>query len=78
MFTHELPLSGVVLALVLCLSAAYAAGPNLGQAVNPADIAAWDTSVMPDGTGLPAGSGTSQQGAVVYAAKCASCHGDNG
>jgi cytochrome c len=78
MFTHELPLSTVVLALVLCLPAAHGAGPNLGQPVNPADITAWDTSVMPDGTGLPAGSGTYQQGAVVYAAKCASCHGVDG
>jgi S-disulfanyl-L-cysteine oxidoreductase SoxD len=78
MFTRELPPVTVVLALVLGLPAAYAAGPNLGQAVNPADIAAWDTSVMPDGTGLPAGSGTSLQGALVYEAKCASCHGPNG
>src|SRR6476660_7885146 len=78
MFTHELPLSTVVLALVLGLPAAHAAGPNLGQPVNPADIAAWDTSVMPDGSGLPAGSGTSKQGAVLYAAKCASCHGVDG
>jgi cytochrome c len=78
MCTHELPLSTLVLALILCLPAAYAAGPNLGQPVNSADIAAWDTSVMPDGTGLPAGSGTSVQGALVYAAKCAACHGANG
>jgi cytochrome c len=33
---------------------------------------------MPDGTGLPPGSGTSSQGAPVYAAKCASCHGAEG
>ena len=33
---------------------------------------------MPDGTGLPAGSGTPAQGARLYAEKCSSCHGDNG
>ena len=33
---------------------------------------------MPDGTGLPAGSGTSVQGAPIYVTKCASCHGENG
>ena len=37
-----------------------------------------DISILPDGTGLPAGSGTPQQGAAVFAAKCAVCHGENG
>jgi S-disulfanyl-L-cysteine oxidoreductase SoxD len=78
MFMHERLLSTVTLTLVLGLTPAHAAGPNLGQPVNPADIAAWDTSIMPDGAGLPAGSGTSVQGALVYAAKCASCHGVSG
>lgn len=32
-------------------------------------------SSMPDGRGLPEGSGTVQQGEKVYAAQCASCHG---
>jgi len=32
-------------------------------------------SSMPDGRDLPAGSGTVMQGATVYAAQCASCHG---
>jgi cytochrome c len=63
---------------VLGSSAAHGEGPNLGKAVNPADIAAWDTSIMPDGSGLPAGSGTSAKGAPIYAAKCAACHGENG
>jgi cytochrome c len=67
MFTPRLPCSTVVLALVVALPAAYAEGPNLGKPVIPADIAAWDTSIMPDGTGLPAGSGTSVQGAIMYA-----------
>jgi cytochrome c len=31
-----------------------------------------------DGRGLPAGSGTSDQGKAVFAAKCAACHGANG
>jgi mono/diheme cytochrome c family protein len=78
MFTPRLPCSTVVLALVVALPAAYAEGPNLGKPVIPADIAAWDTSIMPDGTGLPAGSGTSVQGAIIYAAKCVACHGENG
>jgi S-disulfanyl-L-cysteine oxidoreductase SoxD len=49
--------------------------PNLGQRISEAEIAAWDISILPDGTGLPPGSGTPDQGAKVYAAKCALCHG---
>ena len=33
---------------------------------------------MPDGTGLPKGSGTPAQGVAIYAEKCALCHGENG
>ena len=58
---------------------AYAADtPNLGKPLTNADIAAWDISVLPDGRGLPAGSGTAAQGAPIYAQKCALCHGENG
>ena len=32
---------------------------------------------MPDGTGLPLGSGTAEQGLPIYAEKCALCHGIN-
>src|SRR5512132_2545841 len=52
--------------------------PGLGKPISEADGAAWDISILPDGTGLPAGSGTPQQGATVFAAKCAVCHGENG
>jgi len=71
--------SGATLA-ALALSAAGALGetPRLGQPVTERDIAAWDISIMPDGTGLPPGSGTPAQGARVYAEKCSGCHGDNG
>ena len=33
---------------------------------------------MPDGTGLPPGSGTASQGAAIFAQKCAGCHGEGG
>jgi len=51
---------------------------GLGQPAPPDLIAAWDTAVMPDGKGLPPGKGTSAEGAPIYAAQCASCHGANG
>ena len=33
---------------------------------------------MPDGTGLPPGQGTVEQGRAVYARRCAACHGPTG
>jgi cytochrome c len=64
-------------ALALTWSAALAAGPNLGTPVDPAEIEAWDISIMPDGTGLPPGGGTPFQGARIFAQKCAMCHGED-
>ena len=37
-----------------------------------------DIDVDPSGASLPAGSGNAAKGLVVYAAKCASCHGAKG
>ena len=53
-------------------------GPDLGIHATPAEIAAADSSIPPDGTGLPPGSGTPAQGAEVYTAKCVMCHGPDG
>ena len=55
-----------------------AAGPGLGRAATPQEIAAWDISIPPSGAGLPAGSGTPTQGEGVYAAQCRACHGEKG
>ena len=52
--------------------------PKLGQPITPGDLKPWDITIFPDGTGLPAGSGTAQQGAPIFAQKCSACHGDNG
>lgn len=51
---------------------------GLGRTPTAAEIAAENIDVMPNGEGLPAGSGNASQGAPVYAATCASCHGANG
>ena len=37
-----------------------------------------DISIGPDGAGLPPGAGTPKQGAEVFVAKCAACHGPQG
>jgi mono/diheme cytochrome c family protein len=60
------------------VGALHAQAVNLGRPVSPADIASWDIDVEPDGSGLPAGSGTSDQGSSIFAAQCAACHGDGG
>jgi cytochrome c len=70
--------------LALAALLAFAAGntaaesPNLGKPISPSDLKAWDIFVMPDGTGLPPGSGTAAQGAPIFKQKCAPCHGENG
>jgi cytochrome c len=51
---------------------------DLGRAASAAEVAAVDIDVTPSGAGLPTGSGTAEQGAALYAANCASCHGVNG
>src|SRR3989442_8828614 len=68
----------LVLALVLSSGSALAQTPRLGKPISEADIKAWDIAVMPDGTGLPPGSGTAVQGARVFAEKCSACHGEGG
>lgn len=53
------------------------AGPlGLGREAQPGEIAAWDVNVMPDGTGLPEGSGDVTTGEEIFLEKCAACHGD--
>ena len=51
---------------------------GFGRAATPEVIKTWDIAISPDGTGLPAGSGTAAQGAVLYRQKCALCHGATG
>ena len=51
---------------------------GFGRAATPEEISAVDIDVMPDGRGLPPGSGSVAQGAKVYAQRCALCHGATG
>src|SRR5262245_36484340 len=74
-------LTAVVLMLIAVVRYTHSVAqetPNLGRPATPAEVAAWDISIPPDGTGLPPGSGTPEQGAVVYAQKCQACHGEKG
>ncbi len=53
-------------------------GFTYGRTPTKNEIAAWDIDVMPDGTGLPEGKGSVEEGDELYEAKCVSCHGDFG
>ena len=57
--------------VALFTASAFAAGPSkpvpaLGEPVAKDIVSAWDTTIYPDGTGLPAGSGTAKQGFPNY------------
>lgn len=51
---------------------------GIGRPATPAEIAALDIEIGPDGAGLPPGRATSADGAPIYAARCAGCHGKTG
>jgi S-disulfanyl-L-cysteine oxidoreductase SoxD len=78
MSTPRLILVAVAWLLATTATVSLAETPHLGKPLDEAAIANWDISILPDGTGLPRGSGTPAQGAPIFAEKCSACHGDNG
>jgi S-disulfanyl-L-cysteine oxidoreductase SoxD len=75
---HSAVLVSALVSLTLAPGVVFGAGANLGKPISPADLAPWDIDIEPSGAGLPAGSGTSDQGAPIFADNCAACHGDGG
>jgi len=77
---HKLQVFCTVAALTLFVSVTLSAAqsPNLGRPLSPEEIKKVDITVVPDGRGLPAGSGSVSSGAAVYAKYCQSCHGEKG
>ena len=78
MFTPERTILAAALVLAITAGVCLAETPHLGKPIDEAAIAEWDISILPDGTGLPKGSGTPAKGAAIFAEKCSACHGDNG
>ena len=76
-FLSALSLSVALGAFPLVSSAAsgYGGPYNFGTPATAADIAMLDIDAMPDGRGLPAGSGNYETGKEVYTVKCMACHG---
>lgn len=72
--------AGFLLAGIAGASIAQEASPpfGFGRAPTAAELEALDIDVRPDGTGLPAGSGSAAAGEAVYLTYCASCHGPQG
>lgn len=80
MCSHKLFAALCALLLSATASAVSAQGLTykLGRAPAPDEIRVWDIAISPDGTELPEGKGTAQQGIQLFAMKCAMCHGPAG
>lgn len=73
------PLLGAATLVLFCAaSAADEAAPSFAETADAADIELVSLAVLPDGTNLPAGSGTAAEGEPIYQLHCASCHGAEG
>jgi len=57
---------------------AHNGGFAFGRKPTQNEIDAWNKDVMPDGTGLPEGSGSVEEGEELYEEQCVMCHGDFG
>lgn len=51
---------------------------GLGRSATEPEIRPWNIDVSPSGEGLPPGRGSAEEGAIVFSAKCAKCHGRTG
>ena len=49
---------------------------GLGREALTEEVAAWDVDILPDGRGLPIGSGDVWTGEELFVDQCAACHGD--
>lgn len=52
--------------------------PALGVPIADEELARLDFTVLPDGEGLPDGSGDAVSGSAVYRQHCLACHGESG
>lgn len=70
----------ILLASLTCFVAggALAGKLGVGREALPEEIKSWDIDVRPDGTGLPVGKGSVEEGEQIFSEQCAACHGDFG
>ena len=75
MFTRK---AGLALSM-FCFSIAIAEdAPRLGERLDAAQLDAVDFTILPDGDGLPPGSGNAVTGEAIYNTQCIACHGERG
>ena len=70
-----------VMSLVLACTAVLAAQSpkfDVGRPATPEEIRELGAAIAPDGTGLPQGAGSVEEGRAIFAARCARCHGERG
>ncbi len=67
-------------AVVILITTSANAGhyTNIGRTATNQEISAWDIDVRADFKGLPVGSGSVEDGEVIWESKCSSCHGTFG
>ena len=75
---HSLFVLWIFAAMTVSAVAEEAGYYGLGRAATEEEIAGWDIDVRPDGVGLPAGSGSVEDGELLYEEKCSTCHGSFG
>src|ERR1700693_3591068 len=65
-------------AMLVGVAAVTAQSPKygVGRPATEEQIRGLGTAIAPDGTGLPAGSGTAAAGREIFAARCSKCHGE--
>lgn len=69
----------LLLALLPAMPVAAEVGAyGIGTPASAEETAGWDIDIRPDGKGLPPGSGSVEDGEMMYEEKCASCHGSFG
>ena len=68
----------VALGLIGMAAALADDGPGLGEELTAGQLESVDFTIMPDGDGLPAGSGNAITGRDIYNLNCLACHGENG
>lgn len=72
-----LPKLTITTALVATLAMpAFAEKFGLGREALPEEVAAWNHDISPNGDGLPIGSGSVEDGEMIFSENCASCHGE--
>jgi mono/diheme cytochrome c family protein len=80
-FTMRCSLKFLLPVMMLAVpAAAQAQSPtyNVGKPLSQEEIQGFDFMIGPQGQGLPSGTGTAKEGAVIFAKRCEVCHGQNG